>query len=42
MPRWITVPLCHVCGNLMKEDDEEDYICIECGEVTYGSDLDNE
>ena len=40
MPRWITIPVCPECADLMKEDEEGDYQCIDCEHTLYADDLD--
>ena len=42
MPRWISVPACPECGDIMREDDDGDFVCVDCEHVIYGKDLDQE
>ena len=41
MPRWISVPACPECGDIMREDDDDDFFeCVDCGYTIYGKELD--
>jgi len=35
MPRWIAVPICPECEEVMMPD-EGDYVCQECDELIEG------
>ena len=40
MPRWVAVPQCPDCEDLMREDDEGNYECVSCGTIMFDEDLD--
>ncbi len=33
--RWTAVPVCNECGDVMTENDDNDYECVNCDEVLY-------
>ena len=33
MSRWIAVPICSDCDEVMTPDENGDYECPECGEI---------
>lgn len=36
MPRWIAVPICPECEEVMAPDEDGDYVCPECDELIEG------
>jgi len=41
MPKWIAVPECPECGDVMREDDEGDWECTDCNHAIYSDELDD-
>lgn len=39
MTVWVSVPICSECGDLMDENDDGDYECINCDKISYFDDL---
>ena len=40
MSKWIAVPICPDCDEVMTPDENGDYECPECGEIIENEDKD--